>query len=51
MLKMAAMVRLRGSAAFGDLHLPAQQINQIFGVALIEHGKVAIDTCLLGELS
>ena len=34
----------REVTVFGQFHLPAQQINQVFGVALIEHGKVALNT-------
>src|ERR1044072_4500972 len=39
------------ATVFGEPHLAAQQINQVFRVASVEHGEVALNACRLRKLT
>src|SRR5687767_4674941 len=41
----------RKMPALGELHLPSQKVYEILRIALIKHGKVAINSRLRGVLS
>ena len=41
----------REAPLFGEVHLTAQQVDEVFGVARVEHGEVALDARRLGELA